>query len=298
MEMPMVATGIGDLAQDPKKNEHLQGVSKNGIIGAIKAASARTGVDFAYLVNKADQESGLDPKAKASTSSASGLYQFIGQTWLKMVKEHGAEYGLGKEAAAIESHGGKLSVDDKATRQKILNMRHDPVLSAAMAAEFTRDNKDYLEAKVGGNIGSTELYMAHFLGAGGAEKFLKAMKAHPNAAAANLFPQAADANEGVFYSKNGKALSLSQIYNRFAGKFKDGLSAEVQMAAADPLAGYATALPKRDMASMSADFYAPPTEDLAEWKRNGTTSDTLFNVMVMTQTSMKDALKADRDTRA
>src|SRR3546814_7949768 len=51
-------------------------------LAAVQAASARTGIDFDYLVDVARVESRFDPTAKAPTSSARGLYQFTTQTWL------------------------------------------------------------------------------------------------------------------------------------------------------------------------------------------------------------------------
>ncbi len=68
---------------------------------AIQRAAARTNVDFGYLFNQAKVESGLDPDAKARTSSATGLFQFIDQTWLGTVKKHGAAHGLDWAANAI-----------------------------------------------------------------------------------------------------------------------------------------------------------------------------------------------------
>ena len=62
---------------------------------AIAHASQRTGVDFSYLLAQARIESGLDPQAEARTSSASGLFQFIDQTWLSTLDRHGAALGLG-----------------------------------------------------------------------------------------------------------------------------------------------------------------------------------------------------------
>ena len=56
---------------------------------AIGRAANRTGVDFTYLLNQAKSESGLDPSAKASGSSATGLFQFLDQSWLAVVKRHG-----------------------------------------------------------------------------------------------------------------------------------------------------------------------------------------------------------------
>ena len=52
------------------------------VLDAVQNASARTGIDFDYLFDVARVESGYNPSAKASTSSARGLYQFTRQTWL------------------------------------------------------------------------------------------------------------------------------------------------------------------------------------------------------------------------
>src|SRR5207302_7901507 len=44
------------------------------IVGAIRTAAQATGVGFDYLLKTAIRESSLDPNAKASTSSAVGLF--------------------------------------------------------------------------------------------------------------------------------------------------------------------------------------------------------------------------------
>jgi hypothetical protein len=90
-----------------------------------------------------------------------------------------------------------------------------------MAAAFTKDNQVSLQASVGGAIGATELYLAHFLGAGGAAKFLTALRRNPGQSAAAVMPQAADANEPVFYHADGSPRSLAEVYNRFAAKFSN-----------------------------------------------------------------------------
>ena len=56
---------------------------------AIYNAASATGVDFNYLFNQARVESSLNPDARAQTSSATGLYQFIEQSWLGVVAKHG-----------------------------------------------------------------------------------------------------------------------------------------------------------------------------------------------------------------
>ncbi|NTU76701.1 MAG: lytic transglycosylase domain-containing protein [Alphaproteobacteria bacterium] len=191
------------------------------VLQAIQRASTKAGVDFAYMLNKASQESSLNPKAKASTSSATGLFQFVEQTWLRTVKSYGAKYGLEAAAEKISvGSDGVARVADSKTKKAILDLRSDPEASASMAAELTNANKASLQSEVGGKIGSTELYLAHFLGAGGASDFLSAMRANPNAEAASVLPEAAAANTSVFYDKSGQPRSLSEIYQRFAQKFE------------------------------------------------------------------------------
>jgi len=191
------------------------------VASAVQAASASTGVDFSYLMEKAAVESDYQSDLKASTSSATGLYQFLEGTWLEALKSHGAEHGYGAFANAIQrSDSGRLTVPDPDQRRQIMELRKDPKASALMVAEMTKDNAQYLQQHVGGTIGKTELYMAHFLGQAGATKFLNALHANPNQAGRDLFPEAAASNRGVFYDRTtGQPTSLSQIYQRFAGKF-------------------------------------------------------------------------------
>src|SRR5215813_979729 len=74
------------------------------VLASIQQASANTGVDFSYLMAQASRESSFDPSAAASTSSASGLYQFVEQTWLGTFQQHAASYGYGDLAAQITKH--------------------------------------------------------------------------------------------------------------------------------------------------------------------------------------------------
>src|SRR3546814_9619557 len=101
--------------------------------------------------------------ARAGTSSATGLYQFIDQSWLAVVKQHGAEHGLGWAADSISNNNGRMTVADGATRQAILGLRNDPNVASLMAAEHASDNKAALESALGRPVTGTDLYMAHFL---------------------------------------------------------------------------------------------------------------------------------------
>ncbi|MBO9713917.1 lytic transglycosylase domain-containing protein [Sphingomonas sp.] len=196
------------------------------IQSAIAFASRRTGVDFNYLLGQAQVESGLRSDAAAPTSSARGLYQFIDQSWLGVIKAHGADYGLGWAAGSIrQTPSGRYVVSDPAVRRQILGLRSDPNVSALMAAEHASDNKDALEASLGRATSGTDLYMAHFLGLGGARRFLTAMDRNPGASAASLFPAAANANRSVFYAEGGQPRSLQQVYDRLGGKLDAGAAA-------------------------------------------------------------------------
>ena len=75
----------------------------DAVRAAIQRAANATGVDFSLLVETARRESAFNANAKASTSSATGLFQFIDSTWLDMVRRHGARHGLGAEAAALHA---------------------------------------------------------------------------------------------------------------------------------------------------------------------------------------------------
>ena len=172
---------------------------RDRVTAAIQLASARTGVQFDYLFNQARVESSLNPNARARTSSATGLFQFIEQTWLGMVKQHGAEHGLSWAADAIQrGRNGHYYVADPAMRREILDLRRQPEASSAMAAEFASDNGRYLQSRLGRPAEPVDLYLAHFLGAGGAARFLRAHDSNPAAAAAPLLPQAARANRPIF----------------------------------------------------------------------------------------------------
>jgi hypothetical protein len=146
----------------------------------------------AYLKTVAMLESGGNTNAKAGTSSASGMFQFTEGTWKQMTKEMGKNYSL----------------DD----------RFDPTKSAEVMSYFTNKQKAQLEKGTGRSASSTDMYMAHFLGAGGATKFLNNMQTNPNASAAQMDPKAAAANKSIFYDQTGKERSLQEVYGLMAKK--------------------------------------------------------------------------------
>ncbi|HUD31219.1 MAG TPA: lytic transglycosylase domain-containing protein [Novosphingobium sp.] len=180
---------------------------------AIAQAAEATGVDFQYLMAQAKLESSLDPAARASTSSAAGLYQFTSGTWLSTLDRHGAEHGMGWVSDAIQ--GGAIA--DPATRAQVMSLRYDPQVAALMAGELAADNRADLTAKLGREPDSAELYLAHFLGSAGAGKFLSALADDPGQSAAAILPKAAAANRSIFFS-GGAPRSVGQVMALMRGK--------------------------------------------------------------------------------
>ncbi len=193
------------------------------VTGAIARAADATGVDFDYLMQTAMRESSLESTAKARTSSAAGLFQFIDQTWLSTVKRNGAEHGLEEYADAIEvDNRGRHFVADPALKQEILAERYNPTSAALMAGAMTRTAETRMEKELGREVSDGELYMSHFLGTGGAIDFIQSTEVAPGRAAADLFPRAASANKSIFFDEDGRAKSMREVYRNLISRHDSG----------------------------------------------------------------------------
>lgn len=185
--------------------------SSGGVEAAIRRASNLTGVDADFLVRTARRESAMNPSARASTSSAAGLFQFIEQTWLATVKQHGAKHGYGQYADLIYRGGdGRWRVEGSA-RNVVLDLRFDPQAASTMAGELTASNAAYLRGRTGQEPGAGDLYAAHFLGPAGAAQLMEAMAQRPGSSAASLFPQAASANRSIFF-RSGRPATVAEVH--------------------------------------------------------------------------------------
>jgi hypothetical protein len=189
---------------------------------AIASAAERTGVDFTFLLAQARVESAMNPTARAASSSATGLYQFIDDTWLGTMKRHGHRFGLGDVADRIDlSAAGAPQVADPAQRAAILALRDDPQIASLMAAGLAEDNRAHLAPILGRQPDHAELYLAHFLGAGGAGRFLSALETDPDQSAAALFARPAAANRAIFYAPGGAPRSLAQVMAVVRGRIEN-----------------------------------------------------------------------------
>ena len=168
---------------------------------AIQRASQATGVDFSFLMKTAKRESGFNPGAKAGSSSAAGLFQFVEQTWLSTLKQHGAKHGYARYADLINkgSDGHYHVPGGDEARRAVMDLRMDPHAASLMAGELTSDSAAYLKGRTGRDPTAGELYAAHFLGPQGSAKLIEAAQKQPGATAAHLFPDAAHANKAIFY---------------------------------------------------------------------------------------------------
>jgi hypothetical protein len=179
---------------------------------AIQRASTATGVDFSFLLGTAKRESAFNPEAHAKTSSAAGLFQFVDQTWLATLKQHGAKYGYARYADLIQQGAdGRFHVDGAEARRTVMDLRLDPHAASLMAGELASDHASYLRGRMGRDPTVGELYAAHVLGPQGSAKLIEAVRANPSVTAASLFPDAAASNRGLFYH-DGRAVSAGELY--------------------------------------------------------------------------------------
>lgn len=176
-------------------------------------------MDFNYLLAQAKLESALNPSARASTSSAAGLYQFTQGTWLRTLERHGPEHGMDWAGAMID--GGRVS--DGSARAQIMAMRYNPDASALMAAELASDNKEDLSATLGREPDAAELYLAHFLGSAGAQQFLTALQTDPGQSAAAVLPKAAAANRSIFFGPGGAPRTVTGVMDLLRAKLSNAM---------------------------------------------------------------------------
>jgi hypothetical protein len=204
------------------------------VLPALEAAARATGADFSALFHTARLESGFRPAAKALTSSATGLFQFIDRTWLDTLARHGPRHGI-----------------TAGSRAEALALRRNPYVASLMAGAHMAENRQRLEAALGRAAGALDLYLAHFLGAGGAARFLSALAADPGQAAAALLPAAARANRAIFFGPGG-ARSLAEVHGLLARRFAGG---------ADGAPGAGTAVPPPLLATGKPVPAAPASRD-------------------------------------
>lgn len=213
---PPAATSQRLAAQQPAAE-----TAAGRIILASQQVAGLSGHSFTAILAQATQESGLDPRAKSRTSSAAGPFQFLERTWLGLFRRHASAYGLGSLADQIQMRDGVPMVKDPATRQRILDLRHDVDVAAGMAARYLAEGRERLSASLKRPVTEVESRIAYVMGVGGAAKLIRAAEARSPTPAAELLPAAAKANGPLFYDRaSGRALSAGETVARLAQRME------------------------------------------------------------------------------
>ncbi len=156
---------------------------------AILIASSLVGIGANFLVKMAGSESGLNPNAVNRNGGASGLFQFMAVTWASMVHVYGMKYNI-----------------------NVIDV-FKPKANAVMGALYILENYGPLKELLNNEPTETDMYMAHFLGLGGAKKFFTALLNNPEDKADTIFPAAAKQNTAIFYDPNKNSLSLAEVHH-------------------------------------------------------------------------------------
>ncbi|UTQ78179.1 internal virion protein [Aeromonas phage JELG-KS1] len=165
-----------------------------------KSLVTSAGLEFGLNENQMNQigmvESGLQPNAKNSKSSATGIYQFTAGTWGEVMAKHGAQYGIPEGTQPT-----------------------DPAANAILGAAYLSSNRDNFKATYGKDPELTDLYLGHFLGNAGRKRYVDGMNADPNVEAHTLVgkKQARD-NKDIFWDKDGRPRTASEVYSLFGNK--------------------------------------------------------------------------------
>lgn len=138
-------------------------------------------------------ESGGNPNARSPDSTASGAYQFTDPTWNSMVSRYGKRTGI------------------------TAGMKADPQAQRTMAGLLVQEHREDLRQVLKREPTEGELYLAHFVGAGGAKRILK-MK-NKGAPAATVLDRAArvKSNRPLFYD-GGRQRTVQEFINIVTGK--------------------------------------------------------------------------------
>lgn len=139
-------------------------------------------------------------------SSATGVMQFTNGTFLDVMKSPGTAARIGVDITNLSD-------------EQILALRKDPYVSTMAGAALAEQNKKALQQVLGRSVNDAEMYMAHFLGAGGATALISAFQGQPEQSAAALLPKVAESHRSIFYAKDGRALTVREVYGNISTQF-------------------------------------------------------------------------------
>jgi hypothetical protein len=204
------------------------GVAGTGIsIPDQIAAVARTpdatgGHDFAALLAQVAGESAFKPHAVNKQTGAAGPFQFVKNTWLSLMKEHGHALGVKPELLdQIKTEkNGRLTIDNPHALKEVLDLRHDLGLSAKMAAKYLDENKTHLGHILHREPTEAEVQISFLLGPSGAAHLINAARSTPDTPVDQVMPKAVASNRSLFHDHQGRALTASQAVAHLAARYR------------------------------------------------------------------------------
>lgn len=180
------STGLGKLEKDilrtKWRGDSAEAVWKALVARDPQAAKAALGIAGGASKGIVDKiignESGGDANAKNPESSATGSAQFTSSTWMRVLKTYAPNLAEGL------------------SRAQALALRTNAKVSRQMTEYLVKENTSVLNA-AGVPVNDGTLYLAHFAGADGATKVLRAIQAGQghHSVASILGPEAMAANK-------------------------------------------------------------------------------------------------------
>jgi hypothetical protein len=134
-----------------------------------------------------------------------------------------------------------------------MKLREDPNAASSMAAVLTQSNSFKLTGRIGRRPSDAELYMAHFMGVGGAAKLISNAEDNPQASAAAMFPNAAAANQSIFHDRSGRSRSVSEVYSVLNSRYAGAANSQATRAAMAAVGD----VPRRVMVASATPATAP-----------------------------------------
>lgn len=187
-----------------KRAQDLLGKRTEDVKTAIKEAAKIVGLSEHTLTAFAAKESAFNPNAKAKTSTAAGLFQFLKGTWKYVVERYGKMYGL-------DSKSNPYNARD----------------SAIAAAAYLKHDIYPSISKAVGVPNATDLYFGHFMGPVGGSNFLRNRKADGTRFAYLDFKKEAAANRSVYFK--GGDLNDPRTYDEIYAMFNSSLGTVEQL---------------------------------------------------------------------
>lgn len=200
------------------------------------SSKADTGNPVQDTVNRIiGAESGGNPNAKNTKSSAEGLGQFIDSTWFHMVRKYRPDIANGKTNAQLKA------------------LKRDPALSREMTTRYVEENAALLK-KHGFPVNVRNLYVMHFLGSGEGPKLLRADPNQP--VSSFISAQSINANQKVLSGKTAQQVLDWAAQAMKVGKGGGGGTSYVSIPTGDPVAMEKAIrqLPKNQQASVRANI--------------------------------------------